>query len=180
MKWNPKALTRLPALLERYKYPALILLAGLALMLWPSGKGEAQPQSLPEPVSTAETQLSEQDYRAQTERELEQLLSQIQGAGRVQVMLTLKTGPSQRYQTDRSQSQSGEEGRLSWEEKTVILNRGSAYNEPALVSTAYPEFQGALVVAEGGDLPTVRYQLSAALAALLDLGADQITVVKMK
>ena len=61
-----------------------------------------------------------------------------------------------------------------------MIGRGSAYDEPAVVSTAYPVFQGALVVAEGGADPSVRYQLSAAVAALLGLGADQITVVKMK
>ena len=62
----------------------------------------------------------------------------------------------------------------------MILSRGNAYDELAVVQTAYPVFQGALVVAEGGADPKVRLQLSAAVAALLDLGADQITVVKMK
>ena len=62
----------------------------------------------------------------------------------------------------------------------MILNRGSAYNEPAVVSRAYPVFQGALIVAEGGADAQVRFQLSAAVAGLLGLGTDQITVVKMK
>ena len=61
-----------------------------------------------------------------------------------------------------------------------MLEQGSAYNVPAIVSTEYPVFQGALVVAEGGADPAVRYQLSAAVAALLGLGADRITVLKMK
>ena len=180
MKQIKGFLGRLPALLERYKYPALILLAGVALVLWPGGSREAEPQT-PTEVTEAAGEPGEA-YRARVEEELAALLSQIDGAGKVRVMLTLKTGPAARYQTDRSDAQSREGDRESrtTQEKTVIIDRGSAYDEPAIVSTAYPEFQGALIVAEGGGDPTVRYALSAAVGALLGLGADQITVVKMK
>ena len=100
----------------------------------------------------------------------------------MRVMLTLRTGPAARYQTDRSERRStdGDQTSSASEEKTVMLDRGNAYNVPAIVSTEYPVFQGALIVAEGGADPTVRYQLSAAVAGLLGLGADRITVVKMK
>lgn len=181
MKIGRAYLTKLPSLLERYKYPALILLIGFVLVLWPSGKEEAAE---PEPVEIVSTESvpEDEDYRARMERELASLLSQVDGAGRVKVMLTLKTGPASVFQTDRSVSSSrdGEKESQSAEERTVMIGRGSAYDEPALVSKAYPVFQGALIVAEGGADPSVRYQLSAAVAALLGLGADQITVVKMK
>lgn len=181
MKLAERLRGKLPALLERYKYPALILLIGFVLVLWPSGKEEA---AQPEPQETAAAQSvpTDEDYRARMERELASLLSQVEGAGRVKVMLTLKTGPASVYQTDRSVSSSrdGEKESQSAEERTVMIGRGSAYDEPAVVSQAYPVFQGALIVAEGGADPSVRYQLSAAVAALLGLGADQITVVKMK
>ena len=181
MKGKLKLPGRLPVLLERYKYPILVLLLGLALLLWPSqGKGQS-PQS-PEPAATEAAGESESAYCARTARELEALLSQTEGAGRVRVMLTLKTGPALRYQTDRREQteQEGERSSREAEEKTVMQNRGSAYNEPAVVSTAFPVFQGALIVAEGGGDPEVRLRLSAAVSALLGLGADQITVVKMK
>lgn len=183
MKPEWKGLKRLPALLERFKYPLGVLLLGLALILLPvrGGVGEATPEPAPATSAPGESRNAE-DYRAAVERELESLLSQVDGAGRVRVMLTLKTGPAARYQSDRSVSESrdGERVSASTEEKTVMLERGSAYNEPAIVSTAYPEFQGALVVAEGGGDERVRLRLSGAVAALLGLGADQIIVVKMK
>ncbi|MBO4420157.1 MAG: stage III sporulation protein AG [Oscillospiraceae bacterium] len=181
MKICGEYLTKLPAILDRYKYPALILLIGILLVLLPAHQKEAAVPESPE-TSEAESGFSEGDYRARMEQELSELLSQVEGAGRVKVMLTLKMGPAARYQTDRSVSSSreGEKESQSSEERTVMIGRGSAYDEPAVVSTAYPVFQGALVVAEGGADPSVRYQLSAAVAALLGLGADQITVVKMK
>ena len=182
MKIGREIVGKLPGLLERYKYPALILLIGLVLVLLPTGKETPKRQEPVETVAAERGPEEEEDYRARMERELSALLSQVEGAGRVKVMLTLKTGPAAHYQTDRSVSSSreGEKESQSSEERTVMIARGSAYDEPAVVSTAYPVFQGALIVAEGGADPGVRYQLSASVAALLGLGADQITVVKMK
>ena len=182
MKSPKDILEKLPKLLERYKYALLILILGVFLMLLP---GRRQDKAAAEPVDqTRETETGDpgESYRRQVEEALGSLLSQIEGAGRVRVMLTLKTGPANQYQTDRAGSGSSEGDReaSSWEEKTVMQSKGSAYNEPAVVTTVYPVFQGALIVAEGGGDPSVRYQLSAAVSALLDLGTDQITVVKMK
>ena len=181
MKIGRELLGKLPAFLERYKYPTLILLIGFVLGLLPSGQSEPTPQDQPQIVLTSK-ETEKEDYCAKMERELAALLSQVDGAGRVKVMLTLKTGPASCFQTDRSVSSSrdGEKESQSIDERTVMIERGSAYDEPAVVSTAYPVFQGALIVAEGGSDPIVRYQLSTAVAALLGLGADQITVVKMK
>lgn len=182
MKLPLPGLEKLPKLLDRFKYPLAVLLLGVALLLWPARReGKA---AAPEPVPAASE--PEEDggeaYRLRMEQRLEALLSQVEGAGRVRVLLTLKTGPVSAYQTDvlTQERPEGEGKSLSREEKTVILSRGSAYDELAVVRTAYPVFQGALVVAEGGGDPNVRLQLSTAVAALLDLGADQITVVKMK
>lgn len=183
VKWDLPG--KIPAFLDRYKLPILTLLIGVVLLLWSPGEKQKQievpTQSLPE-----QTQLHTKDegeaYRSRTERQLETLLAQIDGAGRVRVMLTLRTGPAANYQKDSSRTDSaeGERRSESVEEKTVILSRSNAYNEPAIVSTAYPVFQGALIVAEGGGDAKICYQLSAAVSALLGLGADQITVVKMK
>ena len=181
MKIGKELLGKVPAFLERYKYPIFVLFIGLALVLLPSGRSEPAKQELPQ-VTVTESEPEDDDYRLRMERELGALLSQVDGAGRVKVMLTLKTGPASRFQTDRSVSSSreGERESQSTEERTVMIGKGSAYDEPAVVSTVYPVFQGALIVAEGGADPSIRYQLSAAVAALLGLGTDQITVVKMK
>ena len=166
-------------LLERWKrkhalpivlYGALLL---LAVLLYGIGDGWFQGASRDGPASSGAESL---------ETRLEGILTEMRGAGRVRVLLTLKTGPAARYQTDvsRSASAEGERSSQSTEEKTVMLERGGAYNEPAVVSMAYPVFQGALVLAEGADDAALRLRLTAAVAALLGLGADQITVVKMK
>ena len=181
MKGDWKLPQNLTALLERWKYPAVILLAGVVLVLWPGG----EKKTVPEPAATqaAEEHTEDpEDYRRRMERELEGILSKVEGAGRVSVLLTLRSGPTDSYQTDISTNSrgAGENGAQERQEKTVMRQQGSAYNEPILVTRAYPSFQGALIVCQGAGDPAVQYRILEAVAALLGLGAHQITVVKMK
>ena len=168
--------------LVKFKYPALVLLFGLALVLW-GGKTERSEPKQETPVQTETAPRdAEADYCERISRELESILSQIEGAGRVRVMLTLKSGSVTQYQSDfdSSTQTDGERSVSSSQQKTVILSRGSAYNEAAAVKTEYPRFQGALIVSEGGGEPGVRFAITGAVSALLGLGTDKITVVKSK
>lgn len=164
--------------LKKYKYAALVLLLGLALLLLPFGK-DKEETSVQETVAQAGT---DEEYAAQMEQRLTQMLLQVEGAGRVSVMLTLDTGARMEYQSDVSTSSDTSDGnaRNSQERKTVILSQGSAYDEAAVSATIYPRFQGALVVSEGADNAAVRLALLNAVAAVTGLGADHITIVKMK
>ena len=168
--------------LSKFKYPALVLLLGLALVLWGGGRTETAAKT--EPAAATEPQSADTDaeYCARITRELESILSQLDGAGRVRVMLTLKSGPVTQYQSDYDSATQteGERSSTTTQQKTVILSRGSAYDEAAAVKTEYPRFQGALIVCEGGGEPGVRFAVTQAVSALLGLGTDRITVVKSK
>lgn len=168
--------------LAKFKYPALILLLGLVLVLWGGKKTEEAQIDAPPAQTEPDRSDTGEEYCERTARQLESILSQIDGAGRVRVMLTLKSGGVTQYQSDYdSETQTdGERTVTSSQQKTVILSRGSAYNEAAAVQTEYPRFQGALIVSEGGGEPEVRFALTSAVSALLGLGTDKITVVKSK
>ena len=62
--------------LKKYRYAALVLLLGLALLLLPGGKKTTQK-------SNAAASAAQTDYAAETERRLTQMLQQIAGAGQV-------------------------------------------------------------------------------------------------
>ena len=126
--------------LKKYRYAALVLLLGLALLLLPGGKKTTQK-------SNAAASAAQTDYAAETERRLTQMLQQIAGAGQVSVMLTLETGERVEYQTDVQASSDGAQSSES--RKTVILSEGSSYDKAAVAATTYPRFQGALIVCEG-------------------------------
>ena len=74
----------------KYKYLVLVVLLGVVLMLIP-GKTEEKTSTQDNSVVTNTVTL---------DKELEKILSNIQGAGKVQVMLTVKSGEQIIYQTD--------------------------------------------------------------------------------
>ena len=184
MKVFEKAAEHIHCFLSKYKYPCLILLLGLLLMLLPGRRnaGKAEDQAAAPPVGNAVANFSAQNYCAQTEQDLEQILTQIEGAGKVRVLLTLQAGQETVYLKDDETQRSldGEKTVESSSGNTVILSRGASYNEAVIVKTKYPSFRGALIVSQGGDDPVVRIRLVEAVSALLGLGSDKITVVKMK
>lgn len=170
-EWSGK----LTALLKKYKYAVLVLLLGAALLLLPFGKNEKKQSA---PTQTAEHDDTGEDYAARMEERLRQALMQIEGAGQVEVVLTLKRGSQTHYQTDVQRSEG--ESQKSEEQKTVILSEGSAYDKAAVSAVEYPQFQGALIVSEGAETAAVKLSLMQAVAALTGLSSDCITVVKMK
>ncbi|MBQ1242637.1 MAG: stage III sporulation protein AG, partial [Oscillospiraceae bacterium] len=72
-----------------------------------------------------------------------------------------------------------EDGSLSQEKKTLVLDSGSS-ESVVVTKSRYPRFTGALIVCEGAGNASVRLALTQAVASLTGLTADRITVVKGK
>lgn len=158
--------------LGRYKYVLLVMAAGALLLLLPSGeRGKAEP----EPV----TANAEEDFSVEAlEEKLEAALSRVEGAGDVKVVLTVRSGMRRVLAQNSSLEQDG--SAVQRENQTVVVSAGSGQQETVLVQQVYPQFQGALVVAEGGGDPAIRLKLTEAVAALTGLGADKISICKGK
>lgn len=152
-------------MLLQYRWALLILMLGAILLLVPEQKTVQQPTT-----AEAETEPEMTDL----ETKLERILSQVAGAGEVHVMLTVQQSAETVYQADTTQSVAG-----NLEAETVLTDQGSA-EVPIAVKVISPVYQGALVVAEGGDRASVRLGLMEAVASVTGLTADQITVIKLK
>ena len=163
---------KLISYVKKYKYVALVVLAGVVLMLLPSGKGEQQT------VSDQPVNVSEAYSLAETEKRLEQLLGRIRGVGQVQVMLTLKSGSSLQLAENRSTSLRDTENRQ--DRDVVTLNRGSGYEDVVVTEQTYPIYQGAVVVCQGASDSGVHLAVIEAVSVLTGLGSDRITVVQWK
>lgn len=150
---------------KRYKYAVLILLLGLALMLIP-GKRSA-PQAT-EPVASPESQSADACVL------LEEILSQIQGAGKVRVLLSEAAGQRTVYQTDSDIS--GDSTRLD----TVIITDGDRAQNGLIQQVDPPTYLGAIIVCQGGDRAEVRLAIAEAVSHYTGLGIDKISVLKMK
>ena len=161
------SLRTLPALLEKYKFVLLVALIGVILLLLPTatsaktGEGQSGQPAL---------SFSLEDE----EEKLRQALGKIEGAGKLELVLTLKTGAEQIYARNESTGEKEAESTLA------LSAAGSGQEETVPVKTIYPVYQGALVVCEGGDNPTVRLRITEAVSALTGLGADKIAISKMK
>lgn len=175
-----KAVRRLKEKAKELKFPLLVLAAGALLVLLPFGKKqETKPAEAETAVQTVELQES---FPEQTERRLSGILSSIEGAGKVRVMLTVQGSDITYYQTDSditTEAQDSTSKTVS-QYKTVILSGSGEYDKAAVIKTEYPAFQGALILSQGADDAAVRLSLINAVSSLLGLGTDKITVVKMK
>lgn len=165
---NKLSAENLKACLGKYKFALIILAAGAVLLLLPTGERTAQGRTENAGDSGAESFSVEA-----LEEKLSEVLSRVDGAGKVAVVLTVRSGMERVLATDRTASRSGEEAQSS--SKTVTLTT-DAGEEAVLLMQNYPVFQGALVVCPGGNDPQVRLQLTQALSVLTGLGADRITI----
>lgn len=160
---------RLKESMGRYRLVWLVILAGLILLLLPTGGKEGEAQEETEPAQSAFD-------LAATEARLSQALSKIHGAGEVTVVLTVANGPRQILAEDVDRDTANGQEKT----QTVVLSRGSGNEETITVQEVYPRYQGALLVCPGGDDPSVRLQLTQAMSALTGLGADKISISKGK
>jgi len=158
--------------LEKYKYVLLVVLVGVLLLLWPTGDETAQETAVQPAVQEDLFRLGEMEDR------LEKALSQVEGAGEVTVVLTLRESPYQVLAQDADDTQ--EEGRTVRESTVVLASKGSGAQAPVRIQELAPGYQGALVVAQGADSPQVRLALSEAVSALTGLGTDKISICKGK
>lgn len=146
----------------KYKYLALILLAGIGLMLIPSGSKETRQTTQNILTATPTVSITE---------ELETILSNIQGAGRVQVMLTVKSSEQTIYQTDTPSAD---------KQDTVIITDEERAQSGLVQQIISPTYRGAIVLCQGADSASVCLAIKEAVSKVTGLDLSEISVLKMK
>lgn len=155
---------------DKYKYVFVVILAGIALMLLPARTSDTAAQTPQEEQQTGETET--------VEKRLSDLLSKVDGAGKVEVMITAAAGEEIIYQTDTSASTG--ENTSTMQSDTITVSDAQRVETGLIKQVNPPRYQGAVVVCEGADSPTVRLAIVDAVAKITGLGADRISVMKMK
>ncbi len=149
--------------LKKYRYVALILLAGIFLM------------ALPE-QDTAQLEMTEiaEEPSSDLQESLAEILGHIQGAGKVKVLLTQAKGEQTVYQTDGDYSSQEER-------RDTVLVTNSQREETGLIRQVIPPvYQGAIVLCQGAENANVRLSIVEAVRSVTGLTSDHITVLKMK
>ena len=155
-------------LLEKYKFAAIILCIGILMMLLPEQENKDALREIP--IQQTES-ISQSD-------ELEDILSQISGVGKVKVIITEANGAETVYQTDENRSVSQDTENLKIE--TVIVKNADKEETGLIRFVSPPVYFGAIIVCEGGDSPTVKLSIVQAVSNVTGIPSDRITVLKMK
>lgn len=154
-----------PEFFKKYRFVFGAVLIGILLMMIPESV-EKQDYS--------EVQDSKQQTEETLESALEEILGKVDGAGKVDVLLTQRTGEQTIYQADENRSQN------MIEKETVLVSGSDRSEEGLVVQVNPPVYLGALVLCQGAENANVRLNIVKAVMSVTGLTSDQIAVVKMK
>lgn len=178
----------------------ILLLAGLLLLI--SGMPEKRAmdisdqtnaQNLHDPkaeqASTARSAVSQgdMDYEERMEKRLKDILECVEGVGKTDVMLVLRTSQEKVFLTDKRSSGTQEEDRSdgstrstkTWEETWETVLTGNSQEEDAVVQKEiFPEIEGIIICAQGADNVKIKAEISEAAEALFGVPPHKIKVLK--
>lgn len=173
-----KARERFRTLWDRYKFVLLVVLIGVILLVWPTGKRESKSEQAQ--AAALQTSSETEDSNADTTSQMEGILSKISGVGELHLMLTVDDSSQLQLAQNTELSYSGETAApddYSRKSETVVLS-GDSGESTVVTGKSYPVYRGALVVCTGGNNAEVRLAVTQAVAALTGLSSERITVVK--
>lgn len=171
----------------------ILILTGILLMILaiPTGSGGGGEAAKKEETKQEEKSddSSEADYVDKLEEKLEDTLSEIDGAGRVRVMITLEDSGESIVEKDDTKESSDtaetDSAGGSRSEKRTDTGETTVYQEeddrkvPFVGREMTPKIAGILVVAQGGENTQVKQNISEAVMALFQIDVNRIKVVKM-
>ena len=166
----------------------ILILAGILLMVIAIPTEEKRDREVTLEEREENVSLNEESYAESLERRLQNKLSKIEGAGRVEVMITLENYGESVVEKDNADStsrrvQEGAEGRNTTEETRevhmeTVYQDADRGKEPFVGSEKTPKIAGVLVVAQGADKTAVKQNISDAVMALFQIDVNRIKVVK--
>lgn len=138
---------------------------------------------------TAETEEMSEEVKdvsavTQMETQLELVLQDVQGVGKVSVMITLAETSEKIVEKDAETSVQTSSGEGTGNQTSTDRKESSVYSGkngeeiPYVVKEISPKVQGVLVVAEGGDNAVVVEEISEAVQALFGIDPHKIKVMK--
>lgn len=129
--------------------------------------------------SADKTNISSEEYIAKTEKELSTILSQIEGAGEVYVMIALESCFENVYARDNTNKTNNQKDSsdINVTEELVVVKNSDG--EGGVVVKVYePVVKGVAVVCEGADNIKVKLAITEAVCALFDISSTKVSVTK--
>ena len=155
---------------KRAKIIVILGLLGIFLIFvsqfLPSGENE---------VTVAKNLYSSEEYKNALEEELEKFISDIRGAGKTKVLITLKGSGETKFLKESKTEFSDTQKRV---EESYVLTDGKEGRSTVVESRTDPEIKGVLVICEGADSVYIKNEVLNAVTTALDIGANRVYISK--
>lgn len=150
-------------LLKKVKPEYLMIAAAAIIVLILFGSSFVKTQT--------EKDYNVNDYVDMLETKLSDRLSELDGAGKVNVIISVKSGMRSEIATEK---QVGGIGDRTTETPVLISGK------PLVLGEIYPEICGVIIMAKGAENVKVRLSLIMAAQTFLDVSSDKIQVLPMR
>lgn len=162
----------------------LAAIAGIILILCSYLDFENEEENDKETLNKIEVVSDDESYIEKMEKELNSLISEVNGAGKCSVMITLKSGTEKVLQNDKTNKNKKEIGDKeiteSEEGYNTLVLQGEEEEKPYVIKELMPEIEGVVVVAEGAGNKKVYSNIVEIVQALFDVETHKISIIEMK
>ena len=173
MSWKPKKQQLL-----------IILMIGILLAV------TVVPDSPKKKLETENKETESQfDYEEKMERKLEEVLSKVEGVGKVKVMITLQESSEKILEKDEESikdsieekdAQGGIRSTFNNQYKETTIYKGREEEQkPYIKKELSPKIEGVVVIAQGGENKVAVKNMTEAVQALFEVEPHKIKIMKM-
>lgn len=175
---------------------AIVIIVGVIIIIagktiFGEGNSGVSPKEQLKDSNTVETSQLTASTGDNTEAKLKSLLTQMQGVGKVDVMITYSTTRENVPAYDMKKNQSSTEEKDSeggtrsineeeYDSTLVYEDSSEGGKSPVILKELEPEVKGVLVVAEGADNVEVKERICNAVKVVLDVPIHKVQVVQRK
>ncbi|MGN0482592.1 MAG: stage III sporulation protein AG [Lachnospiraceae bacterium] len=157
----------------------ILVLAGVLLFVLSIPTTDTKPKKQEKSVKT-NTTVSDSSYRIQLQDELQTILEQMKGVGKVEVMITMKDDGERIIEKEEKETVQTEQGKEKerQREETSVMEKSADTETPYVKKETKPAVEGVFVVADGGGSAKVKEEIMRAVLALFSVEAHKIVVVE--
>ena len=123
--------------------------------------------------------ISTLEYCEKLEGKLEDIISQIDGAGNVKVMISVDGSPELLYVSDTdTKTSTTTSGTTTTTSSSPIIIGNSGNSSGIIMTEKLPNVKGVIVVSSGAGDTKIKLNILNAITTLLDISVDKITILK--
>lgn len=117
------------------------------------------------------------DFRKQTEKELKELLEQIDGVGECEVMVSVECSTEYIYAENISRySEENAERRSEKLDEDIVITENSGTRQPLVRKVIDPRIGGVVIVCEGGGDIRINERVQKAVSTALNISSSRVCV----